>query len=243
MTRRTLAMAALTPLMAMMVCGAGCAAPPMYTDHEVFLPEPRPLVGGKPYTIEPPDSIQIIAPGAPDLHQVGATLRPDGYITLYPLGEVFAAGKTPTQLAAEIEELGLEYYEDVRVQVKVTSFASKRYFMYGETSAGPRPYNGRDTVLDAVLSAGLPRTAWPERVVVIRPNEEGELIARMTINIRDMTERGDLRYNAVLEEGDIIFVPTNRIAQVGIFVQNLISPVDPVIRAVATPARVSAGMP
>ncbi len=232
-----------TLLMALVLPAWACSAPPFYTDYDVFLPEPRPLVGGKPYTIEPPDGIQIIAPGAPDLHNVGATLRPDGYVTLYPLGEVFAAGKTPTQLAAEIEEQSLQYYEDVQVQVKVTNFASKRFYMHGETSAGPRPYTGRDTVLDAVLSAGLPRTSWPERVVVLRPNEEGELIARMTVNVRDMTEKGDLRFNAVLEEGDIIFVPTNRIAQVGIFVQNLISPVDPAIRAVSTPARVSAGMP
>lgn len=224
----------------------GCSAPPPGVDFDVFLDpdRPRAIVAGKPYVIEPPDTIQILAPEATeDLNNVTATLRPDGYITLPLIGEIMAAGKTPTQLAAEIEEAALRYYERVTIQVKMLTFASKRYYMAGETSAGPKQYTGRDTVLDAALGAGIPRSAWPERAVLIRPSEQPDLIARMSINLRDLYEMGDHRYNVVLEEGDILFIPTNPVAQIGIFVQNLISPVDPVIRAVSTPARASAGLP
>lgn len=213
----------------------GCV--PKYTDYDAFMRVPKPIVGGKPYVIEPPDSILIIAPEAIEIDNENQGLRPDGYITLHLLGDVFAAGKTPVQLAAEIEERILRYYQDVTVQVRVTSFNSKRYYMAGETSQGPRPYTGTDTVLDAVLSAGLPRSSWPEKVVVLRPNENADLIRRMSVNMKEMTEKGYLRYNAVLEEGDIVFVPINPLAAVGVFVQNLLSPVDPAIRAVASPGR------
>jgi polysaccharide export outer membrane protein len=212
----------------------GCV--PAYHDYDAFMKKPRPVVGGKPYVIDAPDVIRIIAPNAPEINNESKQLRPDGMITLYLLGDVFAAGKTPSQLASEIQEKILKYYEDVTVQIEVLQFNSKVYYMAGETSIGPRPYTGHDSVLDAVLRAGLPRTSWPSHCVVLRPNEEGELIRRMRIDLKDMYEKGDLKYNAVLEEGDIVFLPTNPIADVGIFFQNLLSPVQPALSAAGVPA-------
>ncbi len=215
----------------------GCP-PPIYKDYDAFMKKPKPIVGGKPYVIEPPDSIRIIAPNAPEIHNTDLRIRPDGFVTMYLLGDVFVAGKTPTQLASEIEERVLRYYEDVTVQVEVTGFNSKVYYLAGETAAGRQPYTGKDTVLDAIIGR-IPRTAWPEYCVVIRPNEEPQLIRRMTINLRDMYERGDLRYNAVLEEGDIVYIPINPLAAVGVVVQNLLQPVNPVLQAVETPSSIA----
>ncbi|MCC7191358.1 MAG: polysaccharide biosynthesis/export family protein [Phycisphaeraceae bacterium] len=228
-------------LVALLVASAGCS-PPRYTDHDAFIKKPRPIVGGKPYVIEPPDTIRIIAPNAPEVNNAQVTLRPDGVVTIYLLGDVFAAGKTPTQLASEIEEKILKYYVDATVQVEVVGFNSKFYYMAGETSMGPKPYTGKDTVLDAVLRAGIPRSAWPEKLVVLRPNEEEQLIKRMSLNFRDMIEKGDLRYNAVLEEGDIIFMPINPLAAVGVAVQNLLAPVQPIITGVSMPAKAGAAV-
>lgn len=213
---------------------SGCG-PKQYKDYSDFMKKPRPIVSGKPYVIEPPDVIEVIAPSAPELARIGVTVRPDGFVTLPLLGDVFAAGKTPTQLASEIEEAVLKFYTDVSVQVTVTGFNSKRYYMAGETAQGPKPFTGKDTVLDAVLGSGVPFTARPSRVVVLRPNEDGELIRRMTISVKDMYEKGDLKYNAVLEEGDIVFVPVNPLAAVGRVIQNLLQPVNPLITAASTP--------
>lgn len=225
--------------MVVLIGPLGCA-PPRYTDFDAFIKRPTPIVAGKPYVIEPPDTIRIIAPTAPEIHNVTTQVRPDGFITLYLLGDVFAAGKTPTQLGAEVEEKILKYYQDVTVQVEVVGFNSKVYYMAGETGAGPRPYTGRDTVLDAVIQGGFARTAWPEKIVILRPNEQGDLIRRMSINAKDMVEKGDLKYNAILEEGDIVFVPINPFAAVGVVVQNILSPVQPIIQAASTPAQVAA---
>jgi len=219
---------------------SGCV--PQYTDYDAFMTEPRPIVGGRPYVIEPPDTIRVIAPEAPEIHDQSKRLRPDGFITFYLLGDIFAAGKTPTQLASEIEEKISRFYRDVKVQIEVTGFNSKVYYTAGETSQGPKPYTGQDTVLDAVLSAGVPRTARPSRLIVLRPNEDRELIRRMTIDFTEMTEKGDLTYNAVLEEGDIIFMPINPLAAVGVAIGNLLLPVDPAIELASTPARAS-GVP
>ncbi len=228
-----------TVVLSLVTVMAGGCAPPHYSDYDSFIKVPKPIVGGKPYVIEPPDQLRIVAPGAPEINGSTGRIRPDGYITLHLLGDVFVAGKTPTQLAAEIEEKILKYYQDVSVQVRVTGFNSKFYYMAGETGQGPRRYTGKDTVLDAVLRAGIRRTAWPEHLLVLRPNEQGELIRRMSVNMKDMIEKGDLRYNAVLEEGDIVFMPINPFAAVGVAVQNLLDPVGPLIRAGQTPRQVA----
>jgi len=218
--------------------GAVGCGPPKYTDYDDFIKTPRPIVAGKPYVLEPPDGIRIVAPSAPEINDQVLQLRPDGFVTLHLVGDIFAAGKTPTQLAAEIEERILKYYQDVTVQVQVTGFNSKFYYMAGEIQ-GPRSYTGRDTVLFAVMSNGIPSSAWPEKALVLRPNERSELIRRMSVDMREMVETGDLKYNAVLEEGDIIWMPTNPFAWFGRIVQNLIAPVEPAIQAYTTPYRVT----
>ena len=218
---------------------SGC--PPTYHDYEAFMKKPKPIVGGKPYVIEPPDAVRVIAPNAPEIHNQTLNIRPDGYATLYLLGDVFVAGKTPTQLASELEETLNKYYEDVTVQIEVTGFNSKFYYMAGETAAGKHGYTGRDTLLDAVIG-NVPRSAWPEFTVLLRPNEQGQLIRRMTVDIRDLYEKGDLRLNAVLEEGDIIYIPINPLAAVGVVVSNLLSPVNPVLQAYNTPGTASSAV-
>lgn len=213
---------------------AGCAK---YTDFDAFVVTPRQSHSLKPYVIEPPDVITIIAPNATEIHNTSQRLRPDGYITLVLIGDMLASGKTPTLLAMEIQEKVYDYYEDVQVQVQVTRFNSKFYYMAGETRAGPVEYTGNDTVFDAVLRAGLLRSSWPKKGLLIRPNEDGELIRRLSIDFKAMIETGDLSRNAVLEEGDIVFVPINPLAMAGVMLQNLLAPVQPAISAIASPAR------
>ena len=115
----------------------GCA--PAYTDFEAFIKSPRPIVGGKPYILEPPDRVAVIAPGAPEIDGQGGTIRPDGYITLHLLGDIFVAGKTPSQLGAEIEEKILRYYQDVSVQVEVVGFNSKNTTWQAKPDKGQDP--------------------------------------------------------------------------------------------------------
>ena len=73
---------------------------------------------------------------------------------------------------------------------------------------------------------------------MLRPNEDGELIRRITINFRDLIEKGELKNNIVIEEGDIVFMPINPLAALGVFVSNLSQPVQPAVNLIGMPARV-----
>ena len=79
------------------------------------------------------------------------------------------------------------------------SFADTVFFTNSGTEAVmaalrvARAFTGKDDLLDVVLRAGIRRSAWPEHLVVLRPNEDGELIRRITINFRDLIEKGELK--------------------------------------------------
>ena len=221
---------------------AGCDSTPIYTDYEAFIKTPMPVVAGKPYVIEPPDVIQIIAPNAPEIHGMQQKVRPDGFITVYLLGDVMAAGETPEALSLKLEQQILKFYRDVVVQVTVVEFNSKVYYSAGQTIIGPHPYTGRDTVLDAVLRGGTPRTGHLEKVQVLRPSDDGQTVARMTVNCKVMIETGDLRQNAILEEGDIVYIPPTPLAAAGIAMQNLFQPINPIVEATAGPLSVYTGI-
>lgn len=61
----------------------------------------------------------------------------------------------------------------------------------------------------------------------------------MEIDLMQMVESGDLSQNILLQPDDMIYVPANPLASVGLAIQQLLFPVRPMIETVRTPANVS----
>jgi protein involved in polysaccharide export with SLBB domain len=191
------------------------------------------------YVIQPPDVIRIIAPNTPELHNIVQVVRPDGRITLYPLGDFLAAGLTPVQLSQVLQEAAKQVYLDVEIQVQVVSSNSKVIYVMGQVGRqGPQPFDGTESFLHAMARAVPLVTSWPEKVQLHRRDPETGEVSRVTLNYKKMVERGELDRNFALREGDIIFVPPNPFAAVGFAIQNLIFPVDPALRAIGIPSSV-----
>jgi polysaccharide export outer membrane protein len=212
----------------------GCAQ--TYTDYDAFVRQPRPLVSTTTYRIMPPDVILITSKRVRELNNHREQVRADGRITLPLLGSVFVAGKTTEQVSAELESAARDYYEDADVSLRVAIYASQKIFVFGEVnSPGPYPYTGANTILSTLARAQPSRLANPSKIRVLRPDEDGELVHRMTINLNDMVKQGDVSLNAVLEEGDIIFVPPTSLAAVGLAFQQLLLPIQPAAAVVGGP--------
>lgn len=216
---------------------AGCA--PKYHDYEAFIIEPKPMVTSTEYRLAPPDVITIRSMRVREIHGQSERIRPDGKITLPLIGSVFIAGMTPEEVGELLTARAREFYEDADVNVHVTVFASKQIFVFGEVgSPGPYPYHGRNTVLEMMAYAQPTRLADPSRVQILRPSADGEVRRRMTINLDEMVKRGDTSLDAVLEEGDIIYVPPNPLAAVGLGFQQLLLPLQPAAATVKGPAQI-----
>jgi protein involved in polysaccharide export with SLBB domain len=229
----------LVKLVAMTIAGVtalvGCTR---YHDYSAFVREPKPLASEQVYRLEPPDEVHISSRRVREIASHYERIRPDGMITLPLLGPIYVAGRTPEEVRAELQLLAARYYEDADINVKVTSFASKKVFVFGEVSTpGPYPYTGNNTVLGMLARAQPNRLADPGRIHVLRPSADGDLVRRMTINLDQMIKTGDTTLDVVLQEGDIIYVPANPLAATGLAVQQLLLPLQPAVATVQAPTQ------
>ncbi len=218
----------------------GCSSNPKFTDYHAFVEEPRRPASSETYRVGPPDVLEFKSARVREVQNYRETVSPDGFVNVPLLGRIEVAGRTIASIQAELEDRARFYYQDADVNVRVSTYASKRLFVFGQvTSPGAYFYNGSNTVLNTLAQAKPTTLADPSSVLIVRPDENGELRARMTINLDQMIRTGDTTLNAVLQEGDIIYVPPSGIAKVALTFQQLLLPLNPIAATVNGPATIA----
>lgn len=143
---------------------------------------------------------------------VNVTVRPDGMITMPLIGDVPSSGKTTQELAKDITVALSDYVRTPQVTVIVNNPASadfrNRVRVTGAVSQPvSTPYKDGMTVMDLVLSAGgLTEFAAPNRTLLYRKNEQGEVKA-YAVMLKDILDKGKLATNYPLQPSDIITIP------------------------------------
>lgn len=216
---------------------AGCQNGPTHEERSQLQYFQRPyqrMTSTDRYYVAPPDILTIHAPLAPELNNVKQQIAPDGTLNLDLLGQVAVAGKSPKEIEDLLASKLATFYKDVKVHVDV-EYKSQWYYVFGETSnSGPKRYTGRDTVIQALADAQLTRLSWPERIYVIKPSADPDQRHVTVINLKEIIQQGDATSNVLLEQDDIVYVPLNPLANIGVAVQNLLFPVQPVVQAAST---------
>lgn len=163
------------------------------------------------YIIGPLDSLNIFVWRNPEL-TTNVAVRPDGRITVPLISDLPAAGKTPTQLAADIKVKLGEYITDPVVQVIVSSFSgpfSQQIRIVGE-AARPQaiPYRANMTLLDAMIAVGgLTQYASGNRATLIRTDRATGKQTEFALKIGRLIKEGDPKANVRLAPGDVILIP------------------------------------
>lgn len=228
-----------------------------------FLKKERGPVWGIEYRVMPPDVIAISSRSVKEVANVTQQVRPDGKISLPLIGEIFIAGMTPQQIRQEIGNAAKKYYNKVDITVVVVQYNSQQIFVFGEVfSPGPQPWTGSDTLLDVLARTQPTRLAWPEKIKVIRSThptrggytpeqalaqeecanseEQGPLNKKgareLVIDLKAMVESGDMSHNIILQPDDVIFVPPNPFASVGLAIQKVLFPTQQAASLVKQPA-------
>ncbi len=138
-------------------------------------------------------------------------VRPDGKISLALVGDVTAAGQTPTALSNELAERLNDYIKSPQVTVIVTNPASsdfqRRVRITGAINSPQSiPYRDGMTVLDLVLMAGgLTEFASGDKAKLYR-RLDGE-VEVFPVHLDDLLEKGELQTNYPLQPSDIVTVP------------------------------------
>ena len=189
--------------LSVLLCGCGGSTPvvdvpPVAVDSEA----------GE-YLIGPGDMLDVFVWQQPDL-TVRAPVRPDGRISTPLVEDMVAVGKTPSQLAGDIEAVLAEYIRapevNVIVQEFVGTFGAQIRVLGQAVEPQAIPYRDRMTLLDAIIEVGgLTQFAAGNRSRVVRTtNGKSEEIK---VRLDSLVNRGRIEENVLLQPGDVIIIP------------------------------------
>ena len=169
------------------------------------------------YRLYPGDEIDIAVPSAPELSKT-VTVQPDGRIMLPLVTPQMAAGRTSSELEAQ---LGQAYASQLlRPDVTVTVRAAPLKVFVGGQVSKPGVYDmpGDIDALRAVVEAGdFISGAKRSQVVVIRRGRDGRAMMR-TVNLDARSTPHDL---VPLRRFDIVYVPKTGLAELADFMTQL----------------------
>lgn len=180
-------------------CGGGDAtkadAPPAAAESE--------------YRIGPGDQLRIFVWNQPEVSGE-VPVRPDGYISAPLIEDVQAAGKTPTELARDIETRLAEFIRTPKVNVIVVNFqgtAADQIKVVGQ-AVNPRaiPYRSGMKLLDVMIEVGgLTEFASGNRARVIRMVDGKQ--TEIPVRIKDLLAKGRMEENLMMRPGDVVVIP------------------------------------
>jgi polysaccharide export outer membrane protein len=137
-------------------------------------------------------------------------VRPDGRISTPLIEDLPAAGKTPTQLARDLEAELAKFIQDPIVTVIVTGFngpfAHQVRVVGQATRPQAIPYRDNMTLLDLMVAVGgITEFAAGNRASIVRTvnNEQKQYRVRVS----DLVKDGDVSANVAILPGDILIIP------------------------------------
>ena len=167
---------------------------------------------GSNYIIGAGDALTINVWNNPEV-SISLTVRPDGKISTPLVEDMPAVGKTPTQLARDVEAVLAEYIRSPKVTIIVGGFQGlpdQQIKVIGQaTTPQAIPFREGLTVLDVIIQVGgLSQFASPNRSKVIRKVDGKEM--EIKVKLGDLLNKGDTDQNIDMEPGDILIIPESR---------------------------------
>lgn len=182
-------------------------------------PEPattaQPAPAGQPpdttanYIIGPGDTLQVFVWRNPEL-TVTIPVRSDGKVSTPLIEDMVAAGKTPSQLARDMEARLTEYIRSPQVNIIVTSSQNtfSQVTVIGQVR-NPQSVAYREgmTLLDVMLAVGgLTEFAAGNRARLVRKDASGQAV-ETKVRLDDLVRKGKIKENRDVKPGDVLIVP------------------------------------
>ncbi|GGB38732.1 sugar ABC transporter substrate-binding protein [Tistrella bauzanensis] len=178
-----------------------------------------------PYRIGEGDKLKVGFWRTPEFDEE-VVVRPDGYVSLKATGDVLVADLTPPQASERVAGRATRLLRDPDVTVAVDDAISARVYVGGDVLApGVYRIEGRIGIAEALtLAGGITPNGRMNEIVLIRRDPQDRPMMR-TVDLRGLLE-GRL-IDLPIVQGDILFVPRSRIAEVNLWVAQFIEGVVP----------------
>lgn len=174
------------------------------------------------YLLSPGDSMSLSVYGEPEFSQPFILVRPDGYATIEPFGEINVAGMSVDELIDALKTKLKFYLLDPKVSVKVNNLHSAKVYIYGavqrpglyqQSITQSREDSGGNTaqiipemtVASIIANAGGIKLNADLRNIKVINNETGR---DETVDLMKLVQNGDVNQDIYLRSGDSIYIPT-----------------------------------
>jgi polysaccharide biosynthesis/export protein len=167
------------------------------------------LSAGGEYLVGPGDALNIVVWRNPEVSTT-VPVRPDGKFTTPLVEDIEAIGKTPTQLARDIEKALSKYIQDPIVSVIVTGFNGpfdQQIRVVGQ-AAKPQalPYRQNMTLLDVMIAVGGVTDFADGNAATLVRNVSGKT-QQFSVRLEDLVKAGDVTANIEMRPGDVLIIP------------------------------------
>ena len=183
------------------------AAPPQATPPQAPPPQaPKPSAApvSADYRLVAGDKLRVEVYKDTQLSQA-LQVRPDGKITLPLLGDIAAAGKTPTELRDTLTAALREYITNPVVTVIVVETTPATVFVMGEVNKpGAQPMYGPISILQVLaMAGGFKDFAHTKDIRILRKSSTG--VRTLEFNYNEAIKGNGTPL--LLEAGDTVIVP------------------------------------
>jgi polysaccharide biosynthesis/export protein len=193
---------------------AGCSSTPTYPPAPFLASAPvdvQPRISGWNYLLGPGDSVNVFVWRNPEVSG-SFPIRPDGKMTMNLIEDLQASGKTPTQLARDIEKALSKYIQEPIATVIVAGGIgpyNQQIRVLGE-AAQPKAmgYAEGMSLVDVMITVGgLTDFADGNEAYISRIIKEDGERAQLGVRLEDLLRDGDSTANVEIRPGDVLVIP------------------------------------
>jgi polysaccharide export outer membrane protein len=183
---------------------AGCSNTPTYPPAPV-----QTTAYDWNYLVGPGDNVSVFVWRNPDVSG-NFPVRPDGKMTMNLVEDLPASGKTPSQLARDIEKALSKYIQEPIVTVIVGGGVGpfdQQIRVVGEATK-PQALNFREkmSLIDLMIAVGgLTDFAAGNKAYILRTQNGKQ--SQLGVRLEDLLRGGDIKANVEMRPGDVLVIP------------------------------------
>ena len=182
-------------------------------------PRLAPPTGELRYVLVPGDVFEIQYRYTPEFNQT-VTVQPDGYVSLEIGGDVKVAGRNLDQVRKLVLGAASKRLATPEVIVVLKEFQRPYVVVAGEVvQPGKFELREKVTAVQAVLLAGGFKDSAKSSQILVFRKLNGETAEVKVLNFKTLKRSSDLENDLMLQPGDMILVPRNRLSKVERYVR------------------------
>jgi polysaccharide export outer membrane protein len=137
-----------------------------------------------------------------------APVSPLGTISFDVVDDVPVAGLTTLEIESLLKSVLRRYFRRPRITVSIASVGSKSVTLITPGVTKVIPLIGRTTVFDLIIQQGIPTGAAAPGVADMKAIRVTRGTESYRVNAFDIVENNNWKENLVLDDGDIVYMPT-----------------------------------